>query len=160
MQKQSLITSRNALIWLVPLSIIGLSGYRLLRSKATNKSRIYPNEFDVLDTTEFAPIKDLVIAQSKVESANYTSALYKRAFNAFGMKNATKRKQLGYHVTGDPYRHYVNLDQSIRDFLLYLDYVNFPSNVSGPLEYAKELKRRGYFESDLSDYVKAIQSWL
>lgn len=109
--------------------------------------------------TKYKNLQKLIIAQSKVESANYTSDLYKRSNNAFGMKNAYLRPQIGFKVFNDPYRHYDSLDESIKDFLLYLNYFNFPTSLTAS-EYVSTLKDFGYFESSESDYLKALKSWL
>jgi len=76
------------------------------------------------------------------------------------MKNAIIRPQLGKQVSGDPYRHYSSLQQSIEDFLLWLDYNNFPTIVPDAFTYARRLKEKNYFESSQSDYAKALNSWL
>jgi len=104
-------------------------------------------------------MKSLIVAQSKVESANYSSDLFLRSNNAFGMKNASRREQLGEPESGTDYRKYKNLSESIQDFVLYLKAVNFPT-VFDVNTYVRELKKRGYFESSQSDYIKAMESWM
>lgn len=146
---------RNVSTWFLVLSTIGLSGFLLLRKRSTRA-----NSFDILDQSRYKDLKKYIIAQSKVESANYTSDLFKRSNNAFGMKNATSRYQLGFQVPSDQYRHYNSLLDSIQDFEFYLDYVGFPSSVPGIEAYAGNLKRLNYFESDLEDYTRALKSWL
>ena len=153
MPKRLQTTSKKLLLWLIPLVSLGLSGFHLLRKVRK------PNKFDLLDNTKFSSLKPFVIAQSKVESANYTSDLFKRANNAFGMKNANFRSQLGKSVPGTDYRYYNSLEDSIKDFVLYLDYVNFPI-VSDVNSYVRNLKERNYFESDQTDYINALKSWL
>jgi hypothetical protein len=155
MQKPLFRTRQKSLIYLLPLLTIGLSGFLLLRKKKSTNSL-----FDYLDKTKFSSLKKYIIAQSKVESANYNSALFLRSNNPFGMKNASKRNQLGFAVSGDPYRHYNSVLEAIQDFTLYLDYVGFPLSVNSPEQYAGNLKRRGYFESDVNDYSNALKSWL
>lgn len=156
LRKRSLITHQNALIWLLPLSIIGLGGFFLLKKR----NRLIETDFDYIDNTEYSGLKNLIIAQSKVESAGYTSALFLRSNNAFGMKNANVRNQLGWLVVGDPYRHYESLSESIKDFVLWLRFVGFPSSRQSVEQYAGNLKRLGYYEASQIDYVKALKSWL
>jgi len=104
-------------------------------------------------------MRPLIVAQSKVESGNYSSDLFLRANNAFGMKNASRREQLGEKETGTDYRKYSSLSESIQDFILYLNAVKFPT-VFDVNSYVRELKKRGYFESSQSDYIKAMNSWM
>ena len=151
MPKRSSTMDRRLLTWLVPLLTIGLSGYTLLRRSRTSKT----TAFDLVNRTKYKQLKPLIIAQSKLESANYTSDLFQRSNNAFGMKNATIRKQLGFSVPGDPYRHYSSLG-----FLLWLDYNNFPTIVPDAFTYARRLKELNYYESPQVDYARALNSWL
>ena len=155
MSKQSYRIHKNVFLWLFLPLTIGLSGSLLLRRKKTNKTA-----FNRIDSTKFKNLKKYIIAQSKVESANYSSPLFLRANNAFGMKNALYRTQLGEKVYSDPYRYYENLEESIDDFLLYLDFVDFPLKVENTTDYAFNLKKLGYYESDPNDYVRALNSWL
>lgn len=147
---------RNASIWLVILSTVGLSGFLLLRKKSKNSV----SSFDYWDFSPYKELKKYILAQARVESANFTSPLYKRSFNAFGMKNAIYRFQYGYSVPGDPYRHYANLLESIQDFEAYLKSQGYPVTVSSVEAYAGNLKRLGYFEAPLGDYITALKSWL
>lgn len=147
---------QNASIWLVLLSTIGLSGFLLLKRKSKNSI----SSFDYWDFSPYKELKKYILAQARVESANFTSPLYKRSFNAFGMKNATIRYQLGFNVPGDPYRHYTSLLESIQDFEAYLKSQGYPVIVPDVEAYAGNLKRLGYFEAPLGDYVTALKSWL
>ena len=148
-------TFKKSLPWLVLLLSSGLFGFRLLRKKTTLKA----NSFDLINGSKYFVLKPFIIAQSKVESANYSSNLFERSNNAFGMKNANQRSQLGYAVAGDSYRHYDSLEQSIQDFILWLDYTKFPL-VNDVNSYARALKDRNYFESSQSDYINALNSWI
>lgn len=156
LRKRLLIMRQNALTWLLPPLILGLSGFILLKKR---KLKI-DSDFSYIENTEYSGLKNLIIAQSKVESAGYTSALFLRSNNAFGMKNASIRDQLGYMVIGDPYRHYSSLSESIKDFVLWLRFVGFPAKNQTVEEYAGNLKRLNYYESPKGDYIKALKSWL
>ena len=147
---------QSASIYLIALSVIGLFGFRLLRKKSKNSI----SSFDYWDYSPYKQLKKYILAQARVESANFSSDLYKRSFNAFGMKNAIYRYQYGFQFPGDPYRHYANLLESIQDFEAYLKSQGYPVNVSSVEEYAGNLKRLGYFEAPLGDYVTALKSWL
>lgn len=148
---------QKRLTWLLPLLTLGLSGAILLRRRPGSSRTA---AFNLIDQTKWKPIKKYIIAQSKVESANYTSDLFNRSNNAFGMKNAKSRDQLGFSVPGDQYRNYSSLNESVEDFIYYLNYVKFPSMVYSPEEYARKLKDLGYYESNQVDYANALKSWL
>ena len=159
MLKRSSTTRRKLSLLLVPLLSLGLIGAVLRRKKSSPNKLAAVKAFDVLDRTPYNLMKPLIIAQSKVESANYTSDLFLRSNNAFGMKNAVARTQLGKPEPGTDYRKYSSLDESINDFVLYLNAVNFPT-VFDVNTYVRELKKRNYFESSQSDYINAMNSWI
>ena len=76
----------------------------------------------------------------------------------FGIKNATKRKQLDFAVKGDPYRHYKNVGDSIRDYLQYLD-KHYPdlrskNTITG---FVEGLKERDYFGAESKEYIDGVK---
>ena len=75
------------------------------------------------------------------------------------MKNAIIRKQLGEKSEVNPYRKYKNIGESIRDYMLYLDFVNFPKKVKNEDEFVSELKKRRYFGDLYENYLEGIKSW-
>lgn len=100
-----------------------------------------------------------IFAQSQLESANFTSNLFRSQNNAFGMKNAFQRNQLGEPKAGTEFRAYSSLDESIKDFILWLDFTSFPV-VSDVNTYVRRLKERSYFEEPQSEYITALKTWL
>jgi hypothetical protein len=94
-----------------------------------------------------------------VETANFTSAVYKRNNNAFGMKPAVIRFTVSLgDVDGDGYANYKNLAQSVADLLLWFKFAGLtvPDNLP---RYAKELKARAYYGIPEETYLQALQSW-
>jgi hypothetical protein len=69
------------------------------------------------------------------------------------MKNAVIRPQLGVSIPSSEFRRFSSDDESIRDFVLYLDFVGFPSDVANLNEYVRELKNRSYFEEPFTYYL-------
>lgn len=82
------------------------------------------------------------------------------------MQHPTKRPAVGYESKvyeggmNTPVQAYRNDTQSIQDLLLWMDYTNFPKRVGDAADYVKELKKRGYFTTPESDYLKGLKSWL
>jgi flagellum-specific peptidoglycan hydrolase FlgJ len=101
-----------------------------------------------------------IIAQSKHETANFTSDVFKRANNAFGMKNPHIRNSVGFVVEGDSYRHYSSFAESVKDLLLWMEFTNFPQRVDGVFDYVSALNQRGYFEDSLENYLEGVKRWL
>src|ERR1041385_5438982 len=85
-----------------------------------------------------------IIAQAKVESANFTSNVYLTDNNMFGMKQNSRPYDTPGLVApdGGRYAHYKNDFDSIRDFVAYLAQTNFPTTVPGVEQYALEMKTR------------------
>lgn len=98
-------------------------------------------------------------AQAKHETSNFTSRAFKELNNAFGMKHASKRKQLGID-SGDVYRKYSSLSESIQDLVLWFKDQNFPIDLNSPSDYAMELKNRGYYTDSYQNYYNGIKSFL
>lgn len=108
---------------------------------------------------------DIVLAQAKLESANYTSSVYQSNKNLFGMKFASKRATLGKTAkemneldngisdrNKNGYSHYTSWRESVLDYALfqmrfcgkmsrdeYLRYIG--KNYAGDPDYRKKLER-------------------
>jgi len=140
------------LLWLIfPIGLVLYLAYNL--TKATPKESLW------IKLSKYSRYADWIEAQARHESANYTSAVFKRSNNPFGMKNAIKRKQLGKQVGSDPYRHYANIGESIRDYLLYLDEFKTPTNIASAESYYMKLEEQGYasdpkYTNKILRYVK------
>jgi len=103
---------------------------------------------------------DLIVAQSKVESGNYKSEVYKRNNNAFGMRLAVVRPttHIG-DLDKDGYANYLSLEDSVQDLLLWFEYLKL-SIPDKSYNYAALLKSKGYYEASQVDYYNALNSWL
>ena len=114
-----------------------------------NLRKAKPNNSLWLLLSKYRKYADWIEAQARHESANYTSQVYKRANNPFGMKNAEKRKQLGKKLDGDVYRHYRNIGEAIQDYILYLKEFKVPSNIGTAKSYFALLQQQGYAQDPL-----------
>lgn len=113
-----------------------------------------------LNLGRYKKLSSFVEAQAKHETGNFSSEVFKRANNAFGMKNASVRDQLGKEVENDVYRHYKSLTESIKDLALWMDFTNFPDQVDSLETYVDELKKRKYFEDTTSNYLNGMKRFL
>lgn len=138
------------------LSAGGLGLYQLYQ----NLTSAHPKDSLWIKLSRYSRYSDWIEAQARHESANYTSDAYLRSNNPFGMKNASKRVQLGWEVEGDPYRHYKDIGQAIRDYLLYLDEFNVPKNIGSVESFVSLLKDQGYFEDRENTYLNGVKFFL
>lgn len=99
-------------------------------------------------------------AQAVHETGNFQSQLARFKNNLFGMKKPSQRAFLGIKDPDSPYMSYSSWNESVRDLLLWMEAVNFPSQVSGSAQYVQELKRRNYFEDNITTYLKGVNSAL
>lgn len=98
----------------------------------------------------------LIVAQGKVESYNYTSALFRDDNNAYGFDYFKQSKYAArpstLHFNGDkPYAHYNNIQDSAREVAAWLctkaHLADF-SAVTDVLSYAQALYKNDYFEGE------------
>jgi hypothetical protein len=100
----------------------------------------------------------IILAQAKFESGNFTSAVYKRNNNPFGMRLAKVRKTVN---AGDPdkdqYANYTSIEQSVQDLILWHEYNNIPISTD-PVQYVYNLKFYHYFQGDQTEYEQGLIS--
>jgi flagellum-specific peptidoglycan hydrolase FlgJ len=112
----------------------------------------------------------IITAQSRVESSNYSSNVFKQNNNAFGMKVPSVRKSpyiLGAGTKAPssegatPYARYASVEDSARDIVHWLQYnhANY-SQLTTADSYATYLKNKGYYGATLASYAAGIGTYL
>ena len=151
LQKGRGLLSRAGLLIILLLAVLAM--YLYLNNKAN------PINQALILLSPWRNHRKYLIAQAKLESANFTSPLYQKNNNPLGMGHATKGRaasQLGedsdYVIEGQSMQKYRNDTQGFRDMFDWYRYTNFPKKVSSVGEYVAELKRRGYFTLAQSQY--------
>jgi len=121
----------------------------------------------VILSSKWRNLRKYLIAQARLESANFTSNLYRNNNNAMGMGHATKGRaasQLGTNSSigheGQTMQKYRNDTQSFRDMFDWYRFTRFPRSVTGPEQYVAELKKRDYFSLAESVYLNRLREWL
>ena len=115
----------------------------------------------------------LMVAQSKVESGNYTSNIFKTGNNAFGfMYYKGSKYQIGQGPVADnhyPAAKYKNVEDSTREVTSWIKRRQldgqFPKDLTGiktPLIYATYLKNGAhpYMGASISSYANGMTVWL
>ncbi len=122
----------------------------------------YINRF-IIYMSPYRLLADNIFAQSKFETANFTSNIFLKYNNMFGMTHASHRYQLGSAATESPdggyYQRYSSTTTSLRDYLIYLDYVNFPNYRMSSEEFVTILKNKRYFTANLDLYIKGVNHY-
>lgn len=116
-------------------------------------------------------LANLVVAQAKHESANFTSNFFKKYNNAFGYSYvAGGRYQLPGGGTkadnGLPIAAYASIEDSTREIV---DWIyrrkkagTFPSDlgsITTPEQYAQLLKNAGYYGDTISNYLRGLRNY-
>ena len=110
--------------------------------------------------SKYRSMRQLIIAQAKHETANFTSSLYWRAWNCFGMRIATVRKQTRIGETNG-YARYWSPYQSLRDLFLWFDFHNLnPSTITNARHYAMYLKSKGYYTDTATNYARGLEYFM
>ena len=144
------------------IALLGVPTYLLVKRR-TSPGRI---DWSILNDSEFAQLKPYLIAQAKVESADFQSEIFKKYNNAFGMGCPRKRPTTQTGCSEPNYDGgrrvgiYSSPNESLRDQILWLRYTRFPKEVYSTEEFAEQMKKRSYFQTDTLTYIKALESWL
>lgn len=101
----------------------------------------------------------MVVAQSRLESANYGSDLAKRANNIFGMRPA-KHRERHYQFVTNNYAGYSSVYNSVTDYFALANKNGMPKNFDNIQEFAEYLKSTGYYTTSEATYLQALKSWL
>jgi hypothetical protein len=146
-----------------PLLIIGLLPILLLIITMTSPFNFMQRLIVIF--SKYRALLPYMVAQAKLETGNFRSRVFRENKNYFGMKMPKVRptKAIGDGLLSPEGNYYANFRSeadSIADLLLWFDYTKFPTSVTDSSQYVSELKRRGYFGSSETAYLKNINFWL
>jgi len=112
----------------------------------------------ILDS-KYKLLEPYIFAQSQVETGEFSSRLFNEANNLFGMRCATVRKQNRIACLNN-YAVFYSKEDSVKDYLSWLEYANFPTSVINANMFVYELKKRRYFTDSYDNYLKLLKSFL
>jgi len=149
---------QKCLYGLLSVSVICLSGLaylwkkyrRGLKQKKQIIKILLDNDYPI-ETAKYA------VAVSAFETGNWTSKIYHKNHNLFGMKLPKQRKTT---AIGENYGHarYKNNEQSINDFVYYLEQLYYPRYFNDLFHFVATMQGKGYFTASLSSYYTGVQS--
>lgn len=135
--------------------------------------------YDIAISNGFSPLTSrLIVAQARLESANYTSNVFKQNNNLFGMKYvsqplatkgtpAPQSERAAKDTVTNYYAKYKTPEDSVKDLVvrLYSKTINGVTqtqlqNAMTAENFAELLKRRSYFGIAATDYAKGLNSKL
>ena len=101
---------------------------------------------------------NLILAQAKHETGNFTSDLFKKQNNAFGMGEPHARISTDLDINETGFAEYSSLELSVIDLILWYKATQFRWNlISTPSDYARELKFHNYYEDSIANYEKGLE---
>lgn len=124
-----------------------------------NESNPIPKFYKaVTDTLKTYPaeMQEYITAQAMHETGVFTSPLFLKYNNPFGMKQPTQRQTTSQGPTPTGYASYKNIEDGILDLALYFEAKQYPETFESPEAYVDFLKSKGYFEAPLASYKKAV----
>lgn len=101
-------------------------------------------------------VVSMITAQAMHETGVFTSRLYKEQNNLFGMRHPTIRSTTSVGEEAG-YARFANLEDSVKDLVLYFDEFKYPKRYEDVAAYVKALKGRGYFTAPYVDYFNAVR---
>jgi uncharacterized FlgJ-related protein len=96
----------------------------------------------------------IVLAQAKLETANFTSSIFKQNNNLFGMKQAQRRPTTSLGTKRE-HAYYKNWESSVEDYAYYQAYQGL-SKVNRDEEYYNLLSQMGYAEDE--EYILKVKA--
>jgi hypothetical protein len=100
------------------------------------------------------PFEEIIVAQSKLETGNYTSSIFKNSHNLFGQKQAMVRVNCQNGVNNN-HATYNNWILSLYDYAFW--YSTYASKIKNENEYLEYL---GQVYAEDTNYIKRINKLL
>jgi len=113
-----------------------------------------------LSNTEFYHLRNFWLAVSKMETGGFTSDLYLKYNNPWGMKAPSQRKNKVAGQTGNGWAIYNNTFDAAQDIVLWMRARRFNPAQTSLEDFIAEMKRVGYFEEPYSQYLNLVKSWI
>ena len=117
----------------------------------------------VVKQSSYAPMEKILVAQSRHETGDWNSQLFKSHHNLFGMKydkiNAPYSYQGPVSPEGDYYAGYNSWADSAKHLLNWLERKSIPVTTN-PDDYVKSIQDNGYFTAGLVDYANGVKRYL
>ena len=101
---------------------------------------------------------EIVFAQAVLETGHFTSELFLTGNNLFGMKVPKKRKTYSLSNMKNGYAVFEDWTYSVKDYLLWQDYVLKNKKISSDKEYLKLLNRIYAKNKNYSKLLKSVVS--
>ena len=103
-------------------------------------------------------LSQIILAQAKHESGNFTSVIFEENWNPFGMKQARVRQNTAIG-TNRGHAVYLSLYDAVLDYVYYMRARNIPFQGESVNSYVMILKSKGYFEDGYNNYARGVRKF-
>jgi hypothetical protein len=144
---------------LVLLLIGSLTAFVIFRRKTSSS----PEVLDRLIQEEIArsgyspDVAKWFAAVSRHETAGYTSNVFNRDNNLFGMKFPEIRQTTAIGKDSSGYAVFNSPTDSVRDLVMYLNARNYARSYDSVDSLIQAMKSKGYFEDSVDNYLRGVK---
>jgi uncharacterized FlgJ-related protein len=111
-------------------------------------------------------LSSFIVAQARLETANFTSNVFRKCNNAFGYKAVGTAPKCTGSTEGDYYRQYATVEDSAKEIVGWIrrrqNEGKFPNDLTSivtPEQYATLLKQSGFYGSPERDYASGLRRY-
>lgn len=99
---------------------------------------------------------------SKMETAKWTSNLFLKNHNLWGMKTPQKRQTTATNKgMPDTWAKYANVAESAKDIVYYMIEFNYPTSVDSLEDFISIMQSKGYFGNEsFESYYNKVLAWI
>lgn len=99
----------------------------------------------------------ILTAQAMHETGIFSDDKYQDANNAFGMKYPKERETLATGETPNGYAIYDNIEDSIKDLLLWFEAKELPPVYGDVMVYCQQIREKGYYTAPFLLYASSVK---
>lgn len=149
-----------------PLLIGLVSAWFLFRRSQTTSTTPRQTILNTLISLGVSPrTAEYWVAVSDHETGKWSSDLYTKYHNLFGMKQPLKRATLSKGPTkitenGNPFASFDSDSDSVKDLVLYMKEFHYPMDFSSVDALISFMKSKGYFSDTVERYLKSVKARL
>lgn len=132
-------------LWFLIGLVIAFLGFRTLK-KSNPKQTISK----ILARSKYKAYTCWIIQQSALETGYWSSKIFNDFNNGFGMGVPRIRESLRIDKylasNGEVFSVYKNFEDSVKDYVIWAEYFNMPTNFNNPQQFVEFLESKGYAE--------------
>lgn len=118
----------------------------------------------IFQNSEYKNYLPWLVAQSKHETGNWSSSLFKNHNSLFGFKESKRVEWNGYRgpvsPEGDYYAGYKSWVDSAQHYLNWLRFNNIPTDLNNVEDFVSAIRNKGFFTDTYDNYINGVKRFL